>query len=58
MTYYGKNGEGYPDPTASAAIGNIRSEEKRKKHHERRKAIRKKNRELRKQAERMMANDK
>lgn len=58
MAYYGKNGEGYPDPTASAAIGNIRSEEKRKKRHERRKAIRKKNRELRKQAERMMANDK
>lgn len=58
MTYFGKNGEGYPDPTASAAIGNIRSEEKRKKRHERRKAIRKENRELRKQAERMKANDK
>lgn len=58
MAYYGKNGEGYPDPTASAAIGNIRSEEKRKKRHERRKAIRKKNRDLRRQTERMMANDK
>lgn len=58
MTYYGKNGEGYPDPTASAAIGKIHSEAKRKERHERRKAQRKEKRKLRKQAERMMANDK
>ncbi|MBQ6846107.1 MAG: hypothetical protein IJO61_03150 [Oscillospiraceae bacterium] len=58
MAFYGRNGEGYPDPTASAAIGKIRTEEKRKERHERRKKQRKKNRMLRKQAERMMTNDK
>lgn len=58
MAYYGKNSEGYPDPTANAAIGKIHLEEKRKKRHERRKVIRRRNREFRKQAERMIENDK
>ena len=58
MAYYGRIDEGYPDPTASAAIGKIRTEEKRKECHEKRKNQRKKNRMLRKQSERMMTNDK
>lgn len=41
-----RNHEGYYDPTAGAAMSNIM----RKERSDRRKAIRKKNREIRKQA--------
>ena len=42
MSFY-KNSEGYSDPTAGAALSNIR----RKERSDRRKAIRKRNRQIR-----------
>lgn len=44
MNFY-KNSEGYSDPTAGAALSNIRKKER----SDRRKAIRKRNRQIRRQ---------
>lgn len=49
MSFY-INSEGYPDPTAGQALSKITSDMKRKERSDRRKAQRKKNAALRRQA--------
>lgn len=49
MSRYYKNSEGYSDPTAGEAMGNIMREVNRKARSDRRKAQRKKNCQIRQQ---------